>query len=140
MRPTEALVAILKREPTLTPSGFGIAEPDLSPEERANALELQRSKFFEPTGLLAFQQAMDAIRWRPSSDCVNYAVSVSAIAAGAHVRSGVMIAALLSAGFRVEREGAEAYTNLAVNRRAMARTSWLPPAFFSGRNQAIVSQ
>jgi hypothetical protein len=57
------------------------------------------------------------------SDRVNYAVPVSAIAAGAHVRSGIMIAALQASGFRVEREGADAYTNLAVNRRAMAQAA-----------------
>jgi hypothetical protein len=34
-----------------------------------------------------------------------------------------MIAALQASGFRVEREGADAYTNLAVNRRAMAQAA-----------------
>lgn len=122
MRPTEALNAAIAPHPTLMPAGF-FHDPELSAEARVHELEVQRSGFFSPTGLLAFQQAMDAIRWRPRSDRVTYTVPVSAIAAGAHVRPRIMVAALLASGFRIERDGADAFTNLAVGRRAMARAA-----------------
>lgn len=120
MTPIERLRVAIAQHPSLTPTGF-LTGDGLTARERLLRLETARSRFFEPVSLIQFQMARGWLSEARRGDRCTTRIEVVADQIEAPI--GIVIAALVAEGYRVEEAGGRIVCNVMVGRMRFARAA-----------------
>lgn len=122
-----AMLSVMAETPDLTDHGFGVPlELREKPEDRLRRFQRERAHLLLPNALNEFERARTWLSRQPRQKRVSrrwssYGLKHVAEEAVGYASNGVFIAAAISLGFRVEREGTDACLN--INPRAIPRAA-----------------